>query len=212
MRDTGDFPLSETTARAHSHTTLNLTSNHLQLAAQCPAQWTRSESEMRRASLARRKIVWRAILARYIHNTRESSSLSNKPPHRLGRLPDRVYVNWETFVRTACEKMGLPATMTEELLDGYSTDHGRSTIPLEAETLSFRLEILHILRALIGPVIESLIVLDRALYLAEQLGPHNGSSAFTVRALNLFDQLSSGSARNIVLIVEPTKEQTTHTS
>ncbi|CAE6523166.1 unnamed protein product [Rhizoctonia solani] len=210
MRSSGDFPLSETITQTYPHVSLDLTPNHLQLAAQCPAQWSRSESEMERASLARRKIVWRAILARSIHNnTHESSSSSNKPHNRLGRLPDRVYANWGSFVQTACEKMGLPSAITEGLLVEPSGG-GQLTLPSQVETLSFQLEVLHILRAVIGPVIESLIILDRTLYLAEQLGS-TGSPAFTIRALNLFDQLSSGSARNVVLIVEPINEQAMHT-
>ncbi|KAG8691233.1 hypothetical protein FRC11_005731 [Ceratobasidium sp. 423] len=211
MRNADDFPLSETTARTYPQVNPHLTQNHLQLAAQCPAQWSRSESEMKRAGLARRKIVWRAILARSIHNTiNKSSAPDNKPPNRLGRLSDRVYANWENFVRIACEKMDLPSATTEELLSGFSTNKSQSTLPPEAETLSFQLEVLHILRALIGPVIESLIIVDRVLYLSEQLGSSNRSPTFTVRALNLFDQLSSGSARNIALIVEPTNEPVIH--
>ncbi|KDN45350.1 hypothetical protein RSAG8_04937, partial [Rhizoctonia solani AG-8 WAC10335] len=172
MRNAGDFPLSETTTRVHPHTSLGLTPNHLQLAAQCPAQWSRSESEMERASLARRKIVWRAILARSLHSDTHElghASSNNKSHNRLGRLPDRVYADWESFVQTACEKIGLPSATTEELLIGSSTDGGRLTLPSEAEILSFQLEVLHVLRALIGPVIESLIILDRTLYLTEQL-------------------------------------------
>ncbi|KAH7336993.1 methyltransferase domain-containing protein [Rhizoctonia solani] len=211
MRNADDFPLSGTTTRVCPAVSLNLTQNHLQLAAQCPAQWSRSENEIERASLARRKIVWRAILARSIHEaTHESSSPSNKPANRLGRLSDRIYANWETFVRTACERMELPPAIAEGLLIGTSVDGGLSTLPSKAETLSFQLEVLHILRALVGPVIESLIIADRTLYLAERLGSNGKSPTFTVRALNLFDQLSSGSARNIVLIVEPRKEQAIH--
>ncbi|KAJ1303318.1 hypothetical protein OPQ81_011514 [Rhizoctonia solani] len=119
MRNADDFPLSETTTRAHPRVSLHLTQNHLQLAAQCPAQWSRSENEIQRASLARRKIVWRAMLAKSIHHSSHTTSLpSKKPPNRLGRLSDRVYANWESFVRTACEKMGLPSIITEELLAG----------------------------------------------------------------------------------------------
>ncbi|CAE6464380.1 unnamed protein product [Rhizoctonia solani] len=210
MRNADDFPLSATTARVYAQVDLHLSQNHLQLAAQCPAQWSRSESEMKRAGLARRKIVWRAILARSIRNTNTYFDPDNKPPNRLGRLPDRVYANWESFVRIACEKMGLPSATTEALLSGSSTHESQSTLPLEAEILSFQLEVLHILRALIGPVIESLIIVDRILYLAEQLSSSNGSPTSTVRALNLFDQLSSGSARNIALIVEPINRPATH--
>ncbi|KAF8755324.1 hypothetical protein RHS01_05676 [Rhizoctonia solani] len=196
-----DFPLSETTARTYPQGAVHhLTQNHLQLAAQCPAQWSRSQSEAERASLARRKIVWRAMLARSIHNSsREPSTESNIPSNRLGRLPDRAYASWEIFVRTACEKMGLTAANSA----GYAVDEGSPTFSSETDTLSFQLEVLHILRALVGPVIESLIIVDRTVFLAEKLGAVDESVGFTVRALNVFDQLSSGSARNIALVVEP---------
>ncbi|KAG8755929.1 hypothetical protein FRC12_010731 [Ceratobasidium sp. 428] len=190
MRDPNDFPLSQTTAiAATAHPPLKLTQNHLQLAAQCPAQWSRSTSERERAALARRKIVWRALLARTLHTRPENAN-------RLGRLPDRAYASWETFMNTACTKMGVSLPSGK---DGEVTG-------TETEGLAFQLELLHVLRALIGPVIESLIVVDRAVYLAEQVALRGSSSR--VRAVNVFDQLSSGSARNIALVIEPVKAKT----
>ncbi|QRV92519.1 methyltransferase domain protein [Ceratobasidium sp. AG-Ba] len=176
MHDPSDFPLSQITST--TPTKLNLTPNHLQLAAQCPAQWTSTHAERERAALARRKIVWRALLARLF------SASGVQPGTRLGRLPDRAYTSWETFVGVACGKMavGVPPNESGEDTEG---------------NLAFRLEMLHVLRALIGPVIESLIVVDRAVYLAEELGGHS-----MVRAINIFDQLNSGSPRNIALVVE----------
>ncbi|KAG8698450.1 hypothetical protein FRC09_007229 [Ceratobasidium sp. 395] len=190
MRDSNDFPLSQTTAiAATAHPPLKLTPNHLQLAAQCPAQWSHSTSERERAALARRKIVWRALLARMLHTRPENAN-------RLGRLPDRAYASWETFMNTACTKMGVPLP---------SGKVGEVT-GTETQSLAFQLELLHVLRALIGPVIESLIVVDRAVYLAEQVALRGSGSR--VRAVNVFDQLSSGSARNIALVIEPMKAKT----
>ncbi|KAG8743339.1 hypothetical protein FRC10_012218 [Ceratobasidium sp. 414] len=182
MHDPNDFPLSQTTTQAATlHLSLKLTPNHLQLAAQCPAQWSRSASERERAALARCKIVWRALLARMLQARPDSASTN-----RLGRLPDRAYASWEVFVGMACTKMEvLPPSTGEGLGAGV-------------ETLAFQLELLHVLRALIGPVIESLIVMDRAVYLAEQV-----ALGTKVRVVNVFDQLSSGSTRNIALVVEP---------
>lgn len=196
-----DFPLSRTTARVISDTQLKLTPNHLQLAAQCPAQWTRSPSEIQRASLARRKIVWRALLARLIHNISPEIQPveGGEHPVRLGRLPDRAYSSWDVFLRTASSKMGLSQFALNLLLAKSRVINGQLELPSQTEGLAFQLEILHILRALIGPVVESLIVVDRVRYLAEEIA----SPDLKVRALNVFDQLSSGSARNIALIVEP---------
>ncbi|KAG9081127.1 hypothetical protein FS749_007824 [Ceratobasidium sp. UAMH 11750] len=190
MRDPNDFPLSQTTIKAATtHLPLKLTPNHLQLAAQCPAQWSRSASERERAALARRKIVWRALLARALQT---GPGTDTARANRLGRLPDRAYATWEVFVDTACTKLGVSPPGT-----GEGSGAG-------AETLAFQLELLHVLRALIGPVVESLIVVDRAVYLAEQVTL--GGCSAKVRAVNVFDQLSSGSTRNIALVVEPNVE------
>jgi hypothetical protein len=189
-------------------TKLELTPNHLQLAAQCPAQWCHSQSEMQRASLARRKIVWRALLARLIHivSSKMGSSKKDEHPGRLGRLPDRAYASWDVFIRTASSKMGLSSSAMDALLSASSVSDGQSEFHPQTGSLAFQLEVLHILRALIGPVIESLIIVDRVSYLAEQLALSNRSSDLTVRAVNVFDQLSSGSARNIALVIEPVVE------
>ncbi|KAF8606818.1 hypothetical protein BDV93DRAFT_604148 [Ceratobasidium sp. AG-I] len=165
MRNLGDFPLSQTTISACPNVHLELSQNHLQLAAQCPAQWTRSEVELERANLARRKVVWRALLARLLHTTTAAKS----PPTRLGRLPDRAYTSWDTFLTTASTKMGVPIPASSTPIPILTPSTPISTPGDENETLAFQLSVLHILRALVGPVVESLIVVDRAVYLAEQL-------------------------------------------
>lgn len=205
MRNQDDFPLSHITCNTHPNAKIDLTQNHLQLAAQCPAQWTRSQSEMERASLARRKIVWRALLARLLHaksGEKDIPETTDEPPTRLGRLPDRAYTSWDLFVQIACSKMGVTPALGTAPPEPSATN-GQPKPGPGTEILAFQLEILHILRALIGPVIESLIIVDRVLYLAEQLVFSGGPPTFQVRAMNVFDQLSSGSARNIALVVEP---------
>jgi len=64
------------------------------------------------------------------------------------------------------------------------------------EGLAFQIEVLYVLRCLMGPVVESLIILDRFLYLVEECG-----DAASVKAINLFDQ-NTGSGRNVALVVQ----------
>ena len=64
------------------------------------------------------------------------------------------------------------------------------------------LEVLHVLRCLLGPLVESLIVLDRLSWLREMLEDDNSDSLFDADIVNLFDQ-ATGSGRNIAIVVTP---------
>ncbi|KAF8319673.1 hypothetical protein DL93DRAFT_2074627, partial [Clavulina sp. PMI_390] len=81
-------------------------------------------------------------------------------------------------------------------------------------SLPGRLAALHVLRSMLGPLIESLIIVDRLVFLAESLQARldeggnvleadGGEIDWTwkVSAMNLF-RLDSGSARNVVLVAE----------
>lgn len=127
----------------------------------------------------------------------------------LGRLPDSAYTEWETFLAAASRKLEIdlsaPATDTRDLL------------------LERRLGVLHVLRCLIGPLIESLIILDRVQWLKEEWAideleastdkdeprdsladtiPEKQGSSTRVEAINLFDQ-ATGSGRNVAITVMP---------
>lgn len=109
------------------------------------------------------------------------------PTHRrLGKINDRVYNYWDEFLRVAGEKMGV--TLYPSPID----DKQRK----KAEN---RLEVLHVLRCLLGPVVESLIILDRLLWLKEELADGGQMDAELV---NLFDQ-STGSGRNVAIVIKP---------
>ena len=60
-----------------------------------------------------------------------------------------------------------------------------------------QIEVLHTLRCHLGPAVESLIVLDRFLWLSESVAGSSG----TVQLVNMFDQ-ESGSGRNLGLVVQ----------
>ena len=63
------------------------------------------------------------------------------------------------------------------------------------------LEVVHTLRCLVGPAVESAIILDRMVWLDENLRSE-GRSDFRSAIVNLFDQ-STGSGRNIAIVVAP---------
>ncbi|EJD02251.1 uncharacterized protein FOMMEDRAFT_147287 [Fomitiporia mediterranea MF3/22] len=73
--------------------------------------------------------------------------------------------------------------------------------PEEAETSSPAIltKALHALRCLLGPPVESLIVLDRYLWLHEEL---SGTPQLEVRLVNLFSQ-EAGSGRNVGIVIGP---------
>ncbi|EKM49629.1 uncharacterized protein PHACADRAFT_106493 [Phanerochaete carnosa HHB-10118-sp] len=160
--------------------------SHLQLAAQMPLQWGRTDAALDDASLAVRKIAWRALLSGILsQNLEEQPFLSGRTRElrRLGRLSDSAYRGWEGFLTIAQEKLGVE--MAGVARDGV---------------MESRLEVFHLLRCVLGPVVESFILLDRKLWLQEQLA--SLGMCWQVRLVNLFDQ-SSGSARNVGIVVVP---------
>ncbi|KAI0671036.1 methyltransferase domain-containing protein [Trametes maxima] len=178
----GDFPLSRA-LRSSGAASITLTPNHLQLAAQVPALWARTEETLRDAKLALRKVVWRALIQDVLDAERRSPSRDDPPTSplgspaqnadgrdtttttasavpegrgskRLGRLNDAAYADWTTFARRVQGKLGLP--------DGRTPSRGD-------RALERRIAVFHVLRCIVGPVIESLILLDRAAWMEEEL-------------------------------------------
>jgi len=192
MSPSSDFPLSSTVSEENVHEgrKLVLSYNHRSLAAQSPLQWALSDSTKAVAELAIRKVVYRALfgkLAAASPSTKiatVSADNSHERPGKIGRLRDSAYISLPMFISQANNKIGadVPVPIDEERDD--------------LDEMTSRLEILHVLRSRIGPVVESLILIDRWLFLAEHL-PDAG-----VRAINLFDQ-ELGSARNVALVVPP---------
>lgn len=238
-----DFPLS----KASPTSLITLKAQHLQLACQCPYQWTISSKTWEASKLARRKIVFRALLGRVVSDLLPNfSSLVDEDESepgknsevevptsqellneertitgsatlggmKLGRLNSKAYIDWETFLQDTLIRLSLSASPSlsplanldlEGILQSYK---GKEAIPTN---LPARLACLHVLRSMVGPIIESLIIADRVLYLAESLkadstvnteGIGSEASIWRVSAVNLFE-LKSGSARNVALVVEP---------
>ncbi|RPD54680.1 hypothetical protein L227DRAFT_482771, partial [Lentinus tigrinus ALCF2SS1-6] len=173
-----------------------LTSNHLQLAAQVPAEWARTEATLKDARSALRKIVWRAMLEETLTQHAEAPAHHEAPsvacgddgthtdrrPRRLGRLNDSAYKDWETFVHTVRMKLGLADV----------------DMPKPDTELEKRIEVFHTLRCIAGPAVESLILLDRLAWMQEELQ----GLPYKVELVNLFDQ-ASGSGRNVAIVIRP---------
>ena len=108
---------------------------------------------------------------------------------RLGKVPDRVYDNWDEFLKVAGDKMG-------------ASLHPSSIDDKQREKAESRLEILHVLRCLLGPVVETLIILDRLLWLKEVAN----EGQMDAELVNLFDQ-STGSGRNVAIVIKPSSSR-----
>jgi len=179
-----DFSMSELVSKeleVHENK-LFLTYNHRSLAAQSPLQWALNDSTRAAAELALRKVVYRALFGKLA----SSPSIPERYV-KIGRLRDSAYSSFKGFISEASKKTGIQAPLPLEESE-------------EQVELTSCLEVLHALRSRIGPVVESLIIVDRYLYLAENAHNHD------VFAFNLFDQ-DLGSGRNSALVVLPHEAQ-----
>ncbi|RDB17976.1 Protein RRNAD1 [Hypsizygus marmoreus] len=203
MHPPHDFPLSPRLP------TIPLPPSSYHLAAQMPAHWSDSAKTLRLAALAIRKVVWRALLGRIFAGIVHDRSLIATAPakgtgstpamRKLGRLPDAAYDSWDTFLGCASQRIGVDFLAARRERDAEDT-------LLRARA---RLENLHVRRCLLGPLIESYIVLDRVAWIREELAALDVADSgevtcprYVVETVNLFDQ-ATGSARNIALVVGP---------
>ena len=175
--------------------------------------------------LAVRKVTWRALLGKALANATpvetpvvnskstvpacwprrpeawNPSSKSTKDPSgggqtptlvRLGRLKDSAYTNgWPAFLHIAEERLGVKFPS-----DAYGL------LERERDALVRNLEVLHVMRSLLGPLIETVILRDRVEWVKE-LFVEVGRENLNVELVNLFDQ-SMGSARNVAIVIAPT--------
>lgn len=211
-----DFPLSRSLRERTPVATLPLASRHL--AAQIPSQWLRNEKSTRETSLAIRKVVFRALLQPVLeiigareavanhaatsssYHVEELRGAGQTPENRrLGKLPDAAYKDWETFLNHATSKTGVRLDQIAAQLPVYIHNEHRR------RQLESALSVLHVLRCIMGPLIESLILLDRYEWIREELSQSSEvreSSAMDVGLVNLFDQ-ATGSGRNVAIVIKP---------
>lgn len=205
------FPLSSGTMEVLKLAKpLKLETQHLHLATQSPSTWDLSATptSTSSASMAIKKVVYRALLSRRLpssfHPDKDVPLISNVDwrQKRVGRLASSAYADFPTFLRIATKRMGFdesgdfPSNSTAEErvnTDGISlADMGQ-----EEEELCRILEVLYVLRCLLGPVVESIIALDRYSYLREITQATDAGAQ--VELVNLFDQ-TTGSLRNMGLV------------
>ncbi|KAJ7242871.1 methyltransferase domain-containing protein [Mycena haematopus] len=199
-----DFPLSKRMLSDTSSPPISLATSAYHMAAQIPAQWFRTPESRADTILAIRKVVWRAIIGARLKTMKTDEGSEDQEPvtvdgtgdrpvmRRLGRLNNAVYTDWKTFAGVARERMG---AQNFGLLD--------KELDAEERGLISELEVLHVLRCIIGPAVESLIIMDRQQWVQERLDEQGiEDSAMQVEMVNLFDQ-ATGSGRNIALVVAP---------
>ena len=183
-----DFPLSRV-LRQYSqkyYPGFELSPSHLQLAAQVPSAWLRSTEAASATELALRKVLYRALATPIL-----SRADSNETSQKLGRLNSKAYENFESFLCCAGRKIGM------DLLSSFKEIVPQDPNAVEAGRIAGQIKTLHALRCLLGPPVESLIILDRYLWLTEELA---SDSASTVDLISLFDQ-DTGSGRNVALVL-----------
>ncbi|PVF98462.1 hypothetical protein CPB86DRAFT_797268 [Serendipita vermifera] len=225
------FPLSRNVARDLSETgPLSLETQHLHLATQSPRTWILDTEEGEEVgpgpiSLSIRKVVYRALLARRLPEShrpdKDAVAITDVDwrTKRVGRLGNTAYKDFPTFLKAARGKLGLkttPSAITDQSREVVisSSDHQASQnsgdmafdmdsdLSAEEAELGRSLEVLYVLRCMLGPAVESLIALDRYHYLKEilfdQCSAPTGNT-HEVHLVNLFDQ-STGSLRNLGLV------------
>lgn len=160
-----------------------------------------------------RKITWRALLEDVLQKPQDetddgqlglkasnddTTEIQRNRQKRLGKLNDQAFANWETFIRVVQGKLRC------QLAD----------FPEPSCRAERRIEVLHMLRCIVGPVVESYILLDRFAWILEELkvcplsatrmreliGVQNTPTV--VELVNLFDQ-ASGSGRNVAIVIHP---------
>ena len=119
----------------------------------------------------------------------------DKTKRRLGKLNDKYYENFEIFLDSAGKKMEV------DLTDRLSKLLHRDPRTLENTDIARRIEVWQALRCILGPPMESLIILDRILWLWENMSKDQDvGSAMHMELLNVVDQ-ATDSGRNIVIVV-----------
>ncbi|KAI6101970.1 hypothetical protein EV401DRAFT_2092992 [Pisolithus croceorrhizus] len=133
---------------------------------------------------------------------------------RLGKLNDASYADWSTFLVSATTKLGIDirdltrrhsegAALGDQLppwILNHGNDSEREEGVFERLRMEGRLEVVHVLRCILGPLIESLILLDRCEWLRGGVGSCQRETS--IEMVNLFDQVT-GSGRNVALVVSP---------
>lgn len=187
------------------------------MAAQMPARWLDTPASRTAAELAIRKLVYRALLEAHLPPPSTEAAPDSMNPsransgskvyrprgapasgpttgsgtgvihRRLGKLPDSAYASFTHFLACASERLGVPIEAPPEGDAWFRRTQSQ-------------VEVLHVLRCIMGPSIESAIVADRVAWLREAFDqPGAEEKKWEVELVALFDQ-AAGSARNFAIV------------
>ncbi|KAG0140603.1 hypothetical protein CROQUDRAFT_111025 [Cronartium quercuum f. sp. fusiforme G11] len=152
-----------------------LSSHHLQLAAQTPASWSANWGAFERS------------IVKLAYRSRWASELAPLEPPRHGRLADRHYESYTQYRVAAIAKSGVEP---KRVLKRSEED--------EAMDL-WKLSVAWTIRAVLGPCVESLIVLERFVSTCTVIEETGGQRR--VELVNVFDQCEGQSPRNLAIVI-----------
>ena len=161
------------------------------LGCQAVHRWTQNPSKCGQAFTAHFfRAMLQLVLSRHhpsvIHEREQSMAGSGavRKELSLGRMPARAMRDWPTYLQIAMERLKLdpPAGGIEAMA---------AAVLEECEPCRVKVSAYWALRAVLAPVVESLVLIDRVLYLTEQGIP-------SVELLPVFDPAIS--PRNFAII------------
>ncbi|GAA5926433.1 hypothetical protein JCM1841_001722 [Sporobolomyces salmonicolor] len=174
------------------------TLSHLRLTPQSPPTWHATPAATASFTRSTLKLAFRARFEAEL----EAAGLGTTGERRVGRLPECR--TWDEYRAKAIGKFDCGGRDVRPLSFGEGGGAAAAAATTEWETALFRLRVFWTLRSWMGPVLESLAVLDRWACLVEGLlgeGDERETSSRRVELVNLFDQGRSGSLRNLALVV-----------
>jgi len=150
---------------------LNITAR--MMAVQAPQNWTEAESDAFFTRHYYRSLLQKVFLDRGVVQLLKSEDPSmeeNTEPVIIGSLRKSCYVSFVSYVRGAMEKLSRDPERAEHVLAkmGDITNEEIATYAKRYDPLKKELSITWSLMAFSAGVVESLIVVDRWLYLKEQ--------------------------------------------
>ncbi|KAI8997056.1 methyltransferase domain-containing protein [Pilobolus umbonatus] len=147
------FPLSTITIKAQ----LKLGKTAKMLSCQAPVRW---QTQIKETLMAYEHHFFRALL-QFIMVEKGLTDVSVAPV--VGRLNKKKdFISFPIYVQAALGRLKLPGAITLEEAETYIKEYKRKKVDKQ-------ITILWTLRALLGPVIESLILMDRWLYVNENM-------------------------------------------
>lgn len=196
----------------------SLTRNHLRLTPQSPPTWDTRSTSPGEIRTSVRKLLLRARLAAELEacptiGPVDEALARGESPRRIGRVPvTGVDASWEMYRERALRRFhaaGRGDTVNHVTIADVNKESSLSMndeVPRlemsdeEMRVAQWRLGVWWTLRSHLGPVVETLLVVDRWAGLVEGLCAQ-GDTRTRVELVNLFDQKSSGSLRNLALVV-----------